>query len=674
MTTLTTVLLLLTLIGASQSAVAPEPDFTIHATRTDTAPVIDGTIGADEWKSAARASDFIQYEPRRGNPSTVPTLALVLYDSTHIYVAFSVMDPEPPVAQLTRRDAHLLNDDAVVLVLDTHNDKQSAYYFMTNLLGTQTDGRIANDGRTVDDTWDAPWETASRLVDGGWTVEMSIPFTSMSYAAGEDQTWGINFGCSRRRTLELGFWAGPLDNQFRISQAGSIRGIHVAPPARRHAAILYGLARYEDGRSPSYDVGGDLRYSFTPELKAYLTLNPDLATIEADQERINLTRFELALQEKRPFFLESAELFRQRIRTFYSRRISDIAGGGQTIGRAENWNGVGLVTTSQLPEDSTWATYAVGRGQRNFGSSNVALALANRTVSGFNQGSAGADATIFFTPTLGVTAQFAQSYGESSSGTMGYFLRPSWDTTTSHFHVRYTDLGEGFGDNVNVIGFVRDDDRREWDSAFEHAFWFTDNAFERIVYDSNYNLYHGHGGELRSWQVDQSLDIDLRNRISIGSAYQEEFKQFEDEFRNHALEFTLGYNTRAFNSAQVGYRYGRNFDSDFRLMTAAAAYALTQGLSLEYELQRLTLDPDPDLATTWIHVARLNQFFTRDLYLRVFFQTNSSIDRENIQAVLVYRYKPPFGTLQLAYQRGTAEFGQASTQGNTLFLKTTLVF
>ena len=170
MTTLTTVLLLLTLIGASQSAVAPEPDFTIHATRTDTAPVIDGTIGADEWKSAARASDFIQYEPRRGNPSTVPTLALVLYDSTHIYVAFSVMDPEPPVAQLTRRDAHLLNDDAVVLVLDTHNDKQSAYYFMTNLLGTQTDGRIANDGRTVDDTWDAPWETASRLVDGGWTV------------------------------------------------------------------------------------------------------------------------------------------------------------------------------------------------------------------------------------------------------------------------------------------------------------------------------------------------------------------------------------------------------------------------------------------------------------------------------------------------------------------------
>jgi hypothetical protein len=98
----------------------------------------------------------------------------------------------------------------------------------------------------------------------------------------------------------------------------------------------------------------------------------------------------------------------------------------------------------------------------------VALIFANHTVNGFNQGSAGTDATIFFTPTLGMTAQFTQSYGKSSSGTMGYFLRPSWDTTTSHFHIRYTDLGDRFGDNVNVIGFVRDDDRREWDSAFEH--------------------------------------------------------------------------------------------------------------------------------------------------------------------------------------------------------------
>lgn len=71
---------------------------------------------------------------------------------------------------------------------------------------------------------------------------------------------------------------------------------------------------------------------------------------------------------------------------------------------------------------------------------------------------------------------------------------------------------------------------------------------------------------------------------------------------------------------------------------------------------------------------RANQFFTKDLFLRLFFQTNSAIDRHNIQAVFVYRYLPPFGTLQLAYQRGTAAFGQRSTQEDTLFLKATTVF
>jgi hypothetical protein len=95
---------------------------------------------------------------------------------------------------------------------------------------------------------------------------------------------------------------------------------------------------------------------------------------------------------------------------------------------------------------------------------------------------------------------------------------------------------------------------------------------------------------------------------------------------------------------------------------------------VEYDLERLVLRPDPDSASTWIHVVRASQFFTKDLYLRVFFQTNSTIDRRNVQAVFVYRYKPPFGTIQLAYQRGTADLGERSAQEDTVFLKFTIVF
>ena len=99
-----------------------------------------------------------------------------------------------------------------------------------------------------------------------------------------------------------------------------------------------------------------------------------------------------------------------------------------------------------------------------------------------------------------------------------------------------------------------------------------------------------------------------------------------------------------------------------------SAYPINE-LSLEYELARLWLYPDPETSSTAIHVLRVTQSFNRDLFMKLFFQTNSVIDRKNLQAVFVWRYKPPFGTIQFAYQRGTAAFGERSEQGNTLFVK-----
>lgn len=180
----------------------PMAAFEITAVRATKPPVIDGTIDEDEWAGAAMVTSFIQYEPERGEPSDVRTEALVLHDAGRLYVAFRAWDTEPLTAQLTQRDAELLRDDAVAVVIDTTFDRRSGYYFITNALGTQADGRIADDGRS-DSSWDAPWQSAARRTDYGWSAELSIPLSSIRYAAGENRTWGINFGRSRRRTLEL---------------------------------------------------------------------------------------------------------------------------------------------------------------------------------------------------------------------------------------------------------------------------------------------------------------------------------------------------------------------------------------------------------------------------------------------------------------------------------------
>ncbi len=656
------------------STLLTDSTFVLTARRVLAAPRIDGAIDSTEWKGAAIAQSFLQYAPRRGDPATQRTEVLVAYDATHLYVAFRVFDAEEPTGQLTRRDAQLLDDDAVIVLLDTYHDRQSGYYFMTNLLGTQADGRIADDGRTVDGSWDASWRSAARRTPAGWEAELAIPLASVAFRAGDARSWGINFGRSRRRTLEQTYWAGPLDNAYRMSQAGRLDGLSLTAPPKRHQGIVYGLTRLQEGMSGRSDAGLDLRYAITPQMAFTGTLNPDFATIEADVEQVNLTRFEVSLTEKRPFFLEGSELFRQRIRTFYTRRITDIRGGAKLFGKQGPWTLAAIFADAPPAGSTPEARYAVVRAQRDVGRSNVAFLVADRDTTGDHQGSAGFDANLFFTKTIGMTAQAIQSFGPHSNGTAAFFLRPSYDSPTGHFHVRYTDLGRSFADNANVVGFIRDDDRREFDSAIEKTLYLRTGAVERLGYDSNYNIFWSQSGPLRSWEIVQSFGVDFRNRASANVRRIEDLQRFEQEFRNRRTELSLGYNTREYQSVEVGYAFGRNFDSDLGLITAQASYKVTPELSVEYELERLTLRPDPDTASTWIHVARLNQFFTKDLFVRLFYQTNSAIDRKNAQAVVVWRYLPPFGTLQLAYQRGTAAFGTRSDQGNTLFLKATAVF
>jgi hypothetical protein len=119
---------------------------------------------------------------------------------------------------------------------------------------------------------------------------------------------------------------------------------------------------------------------------------------------------------------------------------------------------------------------------------------------------------------------------------------------------------------------------------------------------------------------------------------------------------------------------GINYDSDLVLYGASLRWPIGDKWRLEYALTRLELDPDPELESTTIHVFEVLYAFHANLYAKLFVQTNSAIDKENIQALGVWRFKPPFGSLQLAYQRGTSERGQQSDQDDTFFTKFSWVF
>jgi hypothetical protein len=647
-------------------------------------PVIDGALDDAAWSTAAIATDFVQFEPEFGLASPFRTEVLVGYTSESLYVAFRSFDPEPAriSAAVTSRDGGLKSDDSVTLLLDTNRDLRTGYYFATNLLGVQTDGKIADNGRVVDDRWDAAWECASTRTDKGWTTEFAIPLKMLRFAGGEDASWGINFIRRVPRRLETSLWSGPGESEWRVADFGALAGLDVGQQGLKKFAIIpYGLVSAERDGEVETKFGGDIRFRIKSDLSADVTINPDFALVEADIEEINLSRFELSLEEKRPFFLEGIEMYDQRIRQFYSRRIGDITAGGKIVGVLGGFDIAAIATRADLESEETdtpsisEADYKVFRLQRGvFGPSTIGLLAANRRVDGDDQGSIGADMTLFFSETLGMTGQFLRSHGPTNDGTIGWFLRPAYDSATTHFHVRYTSLDQGLQDNVNAVGFLKDDDRREFDTNFKHQFWFQNSAFENLEGKVNYNRYWSQEGVLRSWELDADIELVMTSGWQFELGYQDEFELFEKEYRNSLTSFEFGYDNRQGRSAFIEVGTGTNYDSDLLLTTFRAEFRISSAWGFEYEVTWLELDPDPELESTWIHVLRSSYYFTNDLFVSLFLQTNSVISKENVQLLGVWRFKPPFGSLQLAYQRGTSEFGEPSEQGDTVFTKLSWVF
>ncbi|MCJ7588131.1 MAG: carbohydrate binding family 9 domain-containing protein [Candidatus Aminicenantes bacterium] len=650
-----------------------------RAVKIDRPILVDGRLDEPEWAAAPDLTDFVQYQPERGAPASVRTIAKILLEKDRIYFGFLCYDPEPAkvIARLTKRDSDLTADDSVGIVLDTFADRRNGYLFLTNLLGTQQDGRTVDDGLTQDTTWDGTWTSAAVRTDFGWSAEIAIELSSLKFVPGKDMTWGLNIGRCFPRVLEFSFWPGFLESPYKVSQYGILLGLDLEASKKQYQVIPHVLSKLEEGKAAEFEAGLDARYAFSQAVSANLTVNPDFATVEADQEQINLTRFELNLQEKRNFFLEGSEIYNQRINLFYSRRIGDIYGGVKLYGKSGGYefSGLSAQTKSVEANGEESANFTVFRLKNDvMSSSSLGFLAANKLVGGRNKGTAGFDTSLNFTDNFKFTGQLALSYGDRNRDNLAFFLRPAYETSTFHIHLRYSQLGANFGDNANAVGFVSDDNRRELDSALEKTFFIKKGGLERIAYESNYNISWGMNGVLRSWQVDQGLNVDLRNKFSIEVQHSEEYKLYEKEFRNRQTELNLGYNTREWQSAEIAWSFGRNYDLDFHLVEGRLNYKLTPEFSLEYGLTRLILDPDPEKESTWIHVFRATNYFGKDLFLKVFYQVHTAIDKRNVQVLFVYRFQPPFGLVQIAYQKGTARFGERGRQGHTLFFKVAFVF
>jgi hypothetical protein len=620
---------------------------------------VDGIIDQAEWVVSDSGTNFVQMEPVKGDPASEKTVVFVTHDESNLYVAYKcyVENMETIVANVQVRDNLLKSDDMVSLIIDTYGDNRSGYVFMVNPLGTQTDIRLADDGRTEDRNWDTQWKAASKINPWGWSVEMAIPFSDISYDDNLSE-WGINFGRIIRHNSETAYWSGIMNRDFRISQGGTLNGLVIPVKQKIFTLTPYTTVRLERRNIPlrqddtDISYGADLGYHVSSSLIMNLTYNPDFATVEGDQERINLTRWELSFPEKRLFFLEGNELYSTRIKTFYSRRIGDIDYGGKLVGKIGDYTLSAIAV--QGAEDTVLyqpaAVFSTLRLKRDIlKSSTLGITYAGKEWNGRSQRSLSADYVLNLGNSWKLTGQFVASTPGEFWKSSAYFVRFARESNIYHYHIRYSDTGSNFQDNVNHTGFIRDDDMREIDSDISYRWWFEKSMIKYLLLETRNNIFWNHEGTLRSWYVTEYARLYFNNEFSIDLSYNNEFKLFEKKYYNHLYKVEFGYNTDQWSSARVAYIWGRNFDRDFLLIKPQVRFQLFKSLALSYEYNHLSYTPDPTRDATNINIFIADYNFTRDVWIRLLAQNNSRQDRFYIYGLFGWRFQPPFGAIYLIY-------------------------
>ena len=483
------------------AASAQEADKTLHAFMVTTPIRIDGVLDEAVWQQAQVIDDFVQQEPRAGEPITERTEVRVLIDDEAMYFGVRCLDADASgiIARELRRDNSLLDDDRFEIVLDTFHDHRNAFHFAINPLGTQYDALITDEGQDVNVEWDERWWAEVEIIESGWMAEIKIPFTTLRSRAGLD-TFGVNFKRFIRRKNELALWTG-WDRDFnflQVSQAGHLAGVGAIRTGLKLRVKPYILGGFRSSAVPGFrgsevrglrNVGLEtVKISLTSALTAELTANTDFAQAEVDEAVVNLTRFPIFFPEKREFFLERAGIFEfglsgrrgatgpaeRNLQMFFSRRIGltddrrpvRVIGGAKVTGRARGVDLGVLNVQTQRVDQTPGSNYAVVRAKRNvFARSNVGGFFSNRQ-------SRDGD----FNRVFGADANFTIFKNTDIQGFLGRSVTPGRRGNDLVGRVKYnwlSDLYEVFVEHLYIgpdfqhdVGFVRRRGIQRTDSAF----------------------------------------------------------------------------------------------------------------------------------------------------------------------------------------------------------------
>jgi len=290
--------------------------------RTAGAIVIDGRLTESVWTNAEALGQLKQRDPNEGQPETERTEIRIAFDDDALYVGARMSDREPGriVRQLSRRDSDA-DCDTITIYLDPQHDHRTGVSLRVSAAGSLADALIYDDNNQ-DSAWDGVWDAAVTTDEQGWTAELRVPFSQLRFTPGPRQTWGLNARRHIQRSNEDTWWVLVPKTESRLASGmGHLAGLNDVPPKRHLDLLPYARTGLDvsgtlDPANPLRDttsalggIGLDAKWGLTSSLTLDATVNPDFGQVEVDPAVVNLTAFETFYEEKRPFFIEGAQLY-----------------------------------------------------------------------------------------------------------------------------------------------------------------------------------------------------------------------------------------------------------------------------------------------------------------------------------------------------------------------------
>jgi hypothetical protein len=509
---------------------------------------VDGVLDDGGWAGALAWDLPYEWSPGDNVAPPVETDFLVTFDERNLYVAWRCRDPRPAEIRANYMDRDSINtfvqDDHVVLMIDSFDDERRGWQFRINPMGVQADAIFSENEGIEDWSYDMIWESAARIGADGWVAEVAIPFSQLRFPReGGPQTWGFDVGRSYPRNVRHRITAWPRDRgrNCLLCQVDKVTGFQEMKAGRNVELAPTVTATSLEAREPfpggdfesvaeEVEPGLSARWGVTSNLSLNAALNPDFSQVEADAAQLSVNeRFALFYEEKRPFFLEGVDFFSTPVQAIFTRTVVDPEWGLKLTGK-ERGNAIGvfaardehnsLIFPSNQGSDSVFledetVDNSVLRFRRDvFSNSTVGVLYAGREGDDYRNRVMGLDANLRFDDSHSVQVQYLSSDTRYPSQLAADFGQPLGDFDGEALHVRYQyqsrdwylagtweDLDPGFRADS---GFVPRVDYREGRGSIIRTFWGEEGDwYDRTSLGLNARRAEDHSGQL----TDEIFDL-----------------------------------------------------------------------------------------------------------------------------------------------------------------------